>query len=83
MGRFMEDYSEKIHERLESIFQAREGDVLSTAEIKCLYKSRYNYPDVDWVQPSDHSINMTNKGAASVPKQKELFLSTLDEENTR
>ena len=77
MSGFMDDYSAKIHEQLERIFQARKGAVLTTAEIKRLYKAQYDHPDVDWVQPSDHSTNMTNKGACFCAQTKRALFERI------
>jgi transcriptional regulator with XRE-family HTH domain len=61
--RSFENLNEKIHENLQKLFQSRIGDNLTAGQIKRLYKEDFKYPDVGWVQASDHAKNMRNKGA--------------------
>ena len=63
-----------IHKKLKEVFQLRHNAILTTAEIKRFFESEYKNSDVSWVQPSDHCINMTNKGACWCSKtDKAIF----------
>jgi DNA-binding phage protein len=61
--RFGENLTKPIHKNLQELLKSSKGAEFSAAAIRKLYEARYSSPDVMWVQPSDHSINMTNKGA--------------------
>ena len=58
-----EELNKQIHDKLKKLFQSRRNQVLSTAEIKHLFREEYPDFNVDWVQPSDHCDNITNNGA--------------------
>jgi hypothetical protein len=77
MSKFGEDLSRKIHPNLKRLFRSRKGEILKTAEIKHLYEAEYKYPDLMWVQPPDHSINTTNKGACWCAKTEEAIFEQI------
>ena len=77
MPKFGEELNRKIHPNLKELFRSRKGEVLKTAEIKRLYEAEYKDPDVMWVQPSDNSINITNKGACCCAKTEDAIFEQI------
>lgn len=63
MPRFGENLSKKIHDNLVHLLGNEGGRVISRAELRDLYCNEYPDENVDWVQATDHCINLTNKGA--------------------
>ncbi len=58
----------EIHEKLSGLFKEKKGQRFRTSKVKELFEEKYGhsllcFKDINWVQPSDHSENMINKGA--------------------
>ena len=59
-----EKYTSKFHDQLKVTMIPYENNVLKTAEIKNIIESVPTFKGEDqWIYPSDHCINHTNKGA--------------------
>jgi hypothetical protein len=58
-----EKLHKQIHPKLKQLMQDQKGNILSTSEIKDIYKQPYPDFNVEWVLPIDHCNNKTNNGA--------------------
>jgi len=68
MSKGFKELNIQNHEKLIRLFKQHKGHRFTTKKIQELFKATYGEPsdyfkDIRWVQPSDHSVNMVNKGA--------------------
>jgi hypothetical protein len=68
MSKGFKELNIQVHDKLLKLFKQHKGNRFTTKEIKELFKATYGEPsdsfkDICWVLPSDHSVNMVNKGA--------------------
>ncbi len=66
-----------LHPQLKELMKGRRGRVLSTSEIKNIYKRAYPDFNVDWMLPTDHCSNKTNKGACWCAETKDAIFEYL------
>lgn len=63
MPEFGEELNKKIHDNLMRLLSSERGSLISRAELIKQYQEKYPHENVEWVQATDHCINLTNKGA--------------------
>jgi hypothetical protein len=64
----------KYHDELKKIIPRYKGNILQTFEINQMFQEAYPQCDIQFMQPSDHCVNKTNKGACKCSMtEKALF----------
>ena len=70
--------STRFHDGLKQAMASRSGETLRTSQIRRIVESVPNLVDhADWVYPSDHCINHTNKGACRCALSEEAIFEKI------
>lgn len=65
----------KHHDELAAAVAPHKGVTLSAKQIRQLFQEKYPHLDVKWVQPSDHCVDHTCKGACDCAETERAIFS--------